>query len=475
MAITNSVVRIYADSALSTLLKTISTSGGATTVEVTGLTAGTAYYATVQITTSDSLTSAESAPYQFFTLPDVNFASGSPTAGADYISVQLRSTTTDVAVRRSGVIYDTHSDFSHPEYAEYDSVQSRALVIRDVSPNTTYYLKPYVKDEFHRIWINSAAAVSVTTGLGIPIVSWAGNAVVGPTSYSIDVNISSSGVLTSVVAVYTPAGGTEQTINLIAQTGTQTVSLTGLDQNTQYTLKVRATNSAGTGESTLINFATNQIGTSVTLDSVSVSNENNVITVSSSATYDQQEVTLTGHWIELYPNDTHTGSPDESLTGGAVDTFTNNLSHANPDETYYVFSRITYTIGSDPTVLTAWSEPYEVTTYSLFSFGNVIVNNTDSSVYYSVYGHSDSTVIEYSTDQLNWISVPISDPDGGIAIINGLSPNTTYYLRGRCQSAAGWSEYDTAQFSTSGVAYNITITSVTDVTMTSATINVNIS
>ena len=118
----------------------------------------------------------------------------------------------------------------------------------------------------------------------------------------------------------------------------------------------------------------------------------------------------------------------------------------------------------------------EVLTYSLFSFGNSGTDGTIAKFEFSVVGDAQSTVIEYSTDQVNWTKVAVGDPNGETIILNGLDPDTTYYFKGRTKSAAGWSGYDTMTLTTGAdTAHQIVITSVTNITSDSAIINVTIS
>ena len=150
------------------------------------------------------------------------------------------------------------------------------------------------------------------------------------------------------------------------------------------------------------------------------------------------------------------------------------LAHADPDETYYVFCHTTYTVGSDPTVYDSWSPATEVNTYSLLSFNSVTPTNNSATINYSVTGTAATGEISYSVDNQNWTQLSISNWVGGSYTITGLTPSTTYYLRGRVQSTAGWQGYVTDRFTTTGTLPVVTVASVTDIKPTEAQVNLDI-
>lgn len=481
MAITQSVLRIYADELLQTLVNTITTSGSSTEIDVSSLSAGTKYWATVQITDDVPITSEESEAYGFYTLPYVEFNGTPSVSEVGELSALLAITTTDTNCAYTGFIYDTHSDFSHAEYCTVDlqslrfNYQSIPASI-EVDQNTTYYLKPFVTDVFGRTWVNDAATVSVLTSASAPIINWYGLGAVGQTDFHGSVSVESTTTLTSLTVTYRPTGGTAQTISLTPATGIVAVNLTGLVPSTEYSVYVTAVNSNGSSSTEPITFTTGAVDVMVTVANVIVDNATNIINVDSKAEYDSSIITVTGHWVDLYENDEHRGTAFESVSGGANAVVNLNLSHANPDETYFVFGRVTYTVAGDANEYTAWSAPWETLTYSLFSFGGRGTEGTTAKFDFSVVGDAQSTVIEYSNDQINWTKVAVGDPNGETILLNGLDPETTYYFKGRTKSAAGWSGYDTMTLTTGeDTAHQIVITSVTNITSDSAIINVTIS
>lgn len=470
MAITQSLVKVYEDSLKQTLIGSWpGSSPNWTTIDVDSLDEGKEYYATAQVTV-DGLQSAESAVYRFYTLPNVEFFS-LPTVSEGTISTQLTGITDDVTISYYGVQYSTNSSYTSLVEVQ-DSIGS--IDIHGLAEHTTYYVRPYVIDQFNRKWVNTDESTSVTTPYAKPVVTWTGMATVGVDSFSQNINITSTAAITDVTVYVTQTGGSTSTFSLQAQTGTQTVSITSLTPNTSYSVYVRATNSAGYTNSSTNTFTTNAAQMQVEITQAQVVNTTNLISATSRATYDNT-ITLVSNSIELWDNNSHTGSAVE-VHNGSTDTYSNNFVNADPDETYYVFGHVTYTIGSDPTVLEAWSSPVTVQTYAILLFGQITTTNTTASIPYSVSGTPISDEVQYSADNgSTWTPIPVTTLSGGTLTLSGLTPNTTYQCRGRCQSAAGWQGWIGASFTTANVLPTVVVDSVTNITPTEATVNLTIS
>lgn len=470
MAIQSSTIRIYADSAKSTLVETVANPSSSTSVTVPQLAEGKAYWATAQIVDENNITSEESSVYQFYTLPNVDWASAQPLiATSDSISYQIDEITNGVTFTRIGIVYSTDSSFT--TYDTYYESEQGSGTLTGLTEHTTYYVAPYLRDQFNREWINWDVDDSITTAYAVPTVTWSGIASVGTTTWSRGITVTSTDTVTAVTAHYQASGGSEQTASLTAGTGSQTVNLTGLTPGTTYSVWVTATNSAGSGSSSSVSFTTDSASISLDLALLSLDNATNQAGVRGTVTKDAS-VTLVSHVIYCYENELHSGSPLETYTQSTPsDSYTTSFVYLNPDETYYGFEYVTYTISGDATVYELWSDPREIVTYSLFSFGTITPSNTSATVVYSVSGDATSTTIEYSSDGSSWEVASVPSLTGGTATLTGLTPGTTYQLRGRVKNGVGWSGYDTDTFTTTADAGAVTITSISDVTPTTATVN----
>lgn len=465
MAITQNTIRIYSDPTCETLVSTFTDTSLDFHEVITGLTAGTQYYATAQSQDSLGQVSDESPAYGFTTLPQVNFT-GYVTRDDTGFVRSMANTTTDVQVVENGICWDTNSNFLNPTY-------TAGTTVSGLTENTTYYYRPYCIDDQGRRWVNTSDTDSVTTLYSIPRVYW--NVIYGAdaTSFSARISIESLDTLSQVVAAVTTNGVTTN-YPLTAQTGYQTIAITGLSPQTSYTIQIKATNSAGMGVSTIESFTTQEASQGMTVSLVRpvVSNVDNSLEVTSVASY-SPDINLVSHSIEIYTNEYHTGIPVDTDTD-TTDSLTSTFTNLAVDTTYWVFSKAEYTVGSDPTVVTAWSEPEQIQTYALLSFGTITPSSDQCSVAFTVSGSSTNTQVEYSIDNVNWSNVPITNPQGETLTITNLLAATNYYLRGRVQSQAGWQEYVTDDFTTTGAQTTVVITGVTNITSNSAVIGIQI-
>lgn len=474
MSIIQSIVKVYDDQQKTTLITSVTTQGASTAIPVDELDEGEEYWVTAQVEDDSHLQSNESAPYRFYTLPDVTWHTGSPGSTDSTISAQLDVTTHVVNVSRWGICYDTNSSFTNPTY--YDGANQGYVDVTGLTEHTRYYLRPYIIDEFNRRWVNIDVETNIWTRYAKPVVTWTGVSTVGVTTWQNQINVTSTDTISSIVVSYQAQGGPLNTMNLTPQTGTQSVSLTGLTANTQYSVTVRATNSAGYTDSSTQTFSTYAGSVQVDALSAVVNNSNNNIAASGRAQANDASVTITGLDLELFTNNSHTGTAAQTIQGTSPYTsVSGTFNVANPDTTYYVFAHATYTVGSDPTVYDSWSTPITAQTYAMLSFGSITTTNNSASIAYSVSGTALSDDIAYSTDNTNWTSIPVSTLSGGTLSLTSLTPSTSYYLRGRCQSAAGWQDYVTTTFATTGTLPVVTVTSVTNITPTEAQVNLAIS
>lgn len=468
MPITDAYIRVYNDPDLQA--EHMVFSGYAendTYFHVIGLDPGSQFYANVQ-TRNEQQMGPRSATYTFTTLPQIQLT-GYVTRSYDSFIRQTQITTDVVQVQSFGLEYDTDSSFSNVKRVDGNTVIN-------LQEHTTYFYRPWLIDQYGREWINITATDTVQTLYNVPTVNWKIIYGADTTTFRAKINVQS---LDTVSAVFYELTNTSTSITttgqLTAMTGDQNILIQGLTPNTQYYLKIIATNSAGNGETTTEQFITEEATQAMTVNiikPIQVNNTDNEIIATSSLTYNHNDITLISNDIEIYDNDLHTGSPQFYDIGGAIDIYTGTFNAAAPDTTYFIFGKATYTIGSDTTVFTSWSNPEEIRTYSLITIDGIAVNNTDVAITFSVAGSCQNATIDYSADEVTWTTIPIMDVTGETLQLTNLLPNTTYTVRARCESQAGWTAFVYDNFTTGGVS--VLITGISNITSSGATVNIQI-
>lgn len=248
MAIARTTIRIYSDINLSDLVQQETVSGSTQEATITGLSAGTEYYATAQSTDDQSQTGEVSAPYRFYTVPNVVFT-GTPIITANSVEYDISTTTSDVNVQSVGIVYDTNSSFNNPTFVDGNRIV-------DLRENETYYLRPFVVDEFNRQYINESDTQSISTSYSLPVVDWVSIIDITDTNFNAVINVQSSTSLLAVEAVYQRTGEERQSVQLDPVVGEQTINISELTPESEYTISVRATNDYGFGDSVPFTFNT---------------------------------------------------------------------------------------------------------------------------------------------------------------------------------------------------------------------------
>ena len=266
--IIRSEVAIYSDQACTTQVgSTITTNSAATAIAVgydslgVSLSAGTNYWAKARCTNSEQYTSDWTSAYNFKTLINVSFDSGT-LSGTTLSILSSAFYGSAVSVQTIGYYYSTSADGSNAvtvtcqdqqDWERYDLVLP--------AENTTYYIVPFVIDnlnrEYHTPW---TSAESVTTGYNPAVLSVT---TAGTTYNSITISetVTSSSAVSAVSVTIQAQGGTAYTKTLTAQAGTQTVTFTNgetltggvtvvINPSTTYTVTLSATNQAGTRTAT---------------------------------------------------------------------------------------------------------------------------------------------------------------------------------------------------------------------------------
>ena len=466
--ITNSVLKIYSDKFIQNLYETVNVSGSELKGRTSTLLPGKAYWATVTVTDDEVGTSPESNPYKFYSLPNI-VLSGEAVVTANGFERPTTITTDIVHIADFGLEYTTDEHWaSRPAKVSGNTVTN-------LEENTVYYYRPWVKDEFGRVYVNVDDVDFIRTNHEIPKVKIIEMYTPTSTSFSGRVEVVSSTTVTAVWAE-TTAGGTTITTTLVAGTGEQEFTVTGLQPFTKYHLVCKATNQAGTGVSQTIYFTTAQeqeVDGQVQILQYAIDGTNNDVKCVSMAKYGEG-LSVVSHKVYLYDNSEHRGEPLFTYDGDDEDVVAALFTSLDADTTYFIFSSAVLDGGGEP--VTEWSEPVELRTYSLITVSNIVTTTNSVSFDFTVEGYSSDTQIEYSLNGEVWRRVSVEDPQGDSVTITGLSSDTSYYLRARvANSDKEYCSYNNYTFTTEYEPQTvIDITSFTELAGNSIDVNIEI-
>lgn len=442
MAITRSIIRIYNDETLQTLVQTVTTNSDADSIDVSQLTQGNEYFATVQVTDNGS-ESEESAPYRFYTLPEVYFEDA-PLASGTSIHFWTIVDTYEVGILRNGVVYREQDTDSREVYVYSDEVNYRGD-IWNLQPNTTYVLTPFVMDEFGRIWRNTDDIAIVRTTSQVPSVSIS---YLHPTSTTItgNVTVTSDVAIDDLEVKLLPQGGGNYitATGYTAQNGTQQFTATGLNPNTTYTIYATATNVGGSATDTA-NFTTLSVSATVSLDSIALNIDypTDSVDVEASGSVDAGGVIDTVGVVFFTTNSTADTPVGEASGAQGEDTIQTTASPLPSGTTLYAFAYMTYTVGSEG--YTVYSDSQTVVTVPVMTFTSQTVQEDSCFGTFSITGNTlDSIVVQYKApNDLVWHNAAISGNNYSITTLNR---GVTYSLRGMATNSGGTYTTPTSTF-----------------------------
>ena len=263
-----------------------------------------------------------------------------------------------------------------------------------------------------------------------------------------------------------------------AGTGEYQSNLSGLTANTTYYVRAYATNSEGTAYGEEISFTTleEHIVVEPTVVTVSVSEvtETTAVTGGNVTSDGGGEVSARGVCWSTSQEPTVEGSHTTDGTG--TGEFISNLTDLNDNTTYYVRAYATNEQGTSygeqmsfttvkhidlPEVTTV--EPTEIATTSAKTGGNVISDGG---------GEVTAKGVCWSTSQNPTLSDSFSTDGIGLgeylSIINGLTINTTYYVRAYATNEAGTAYGEEFSFTTLCDLPTVITTAITNVEITTA-------
>jgi len=367
----------------------------------------------------------------------------------------------------SGVCHSTSPNPTVADSVSYSTLSGAGLydiLIDSLTPNTTYYARPFT--------INAAG-----TSYGSQLQFTTSNVILA----SITTDSVNSITATSAVGFATITNGgndphttfgicfstsANPTINdHTAMAGTFSVSASfsvptfwgSLSPNTIYYMRAYATNIAGTAYGSQLQFTTGAATLAVvTSDSIkalsdaSVMVSGNVINTGNDPNYTK------GFCYSTSPNPTIANTINNISYSSPMSSFSNTISPLSINTTYYIRAYVTNAAGTSYSSQLQYSTPRVVLAPGTNdSVGNITATTAVVYGYLTNSSHLTTNVgFCYSTSPNPTIANSIvtagtfSVSINFSAILSGLTPNTTYYVRDYTTDAAGTAYGNQLQFTT---------------------------
>jgi hypothetical protein len=458
---------------------------GAFTSSITGLTAGTVYYARAYATNSAGTAYGN----------EVSFTSSSatvPTLTTTAISSITQTTATSGgnissdggnSVTSRGVCWSTSTGPSvalSTKTSDATGPGSFTSAITGLNLNTTYYVRAYATNSVGTAYGNEISFTS--SGATIPTLTTAVISLITQTTATSGGNISSDGgvsVTARGVCWSTTTGPTTSDSKTTNGTGTGSFvsSLTGLTANyTTYYVRAYATNSVGTAYGNEQVFATNAILGPTLTTTVATSITQTTASSGGNITDDGgAAVTARGVCWATTANPTTANNVTTSGSGSGV--FTSTLTGLTANTSYYYRAYATNSAGTvygnqssfttsvavAPTLTT--TSATNLTSTSATTGGNI---TSDGGASITASG------VCWSTSAGPTIALTTKTTDGTgsgafISSVTGLIPGTSYYLRAYATNSAGTSYGNQISFTTNASVPALTTAAITSITQNTAT------
>lgn len=263
-------------------------------------------------------------------------------------------------------------------------------------------------------------------------------------------------------------------------TGSFTSNITGLEPNHTYFVRAYATNSAGTAYGNTKSFITSK-----TIPTVVTSDVSNITATTATCggnvtAWGGTDVTARGVCWGTSPDPTIEGS--HTTNGSGIGSFTSNLTGLTAGTVYYVRAYATNSVGTaygEQKTFTSGALLPEVTTFqstwtsTTGLFGGEVTSDGGAPVTArGVCWIESSAGVEPTIN--NSHTTNGSGTGFFTSNVTGLTPFTTYRLRAYATNSAGTAYGDTKVFTTLSVTPLVSISSVDNVTISSATCTGNL-
>ena len=459
---------------------------GSFTVQMTGLTSNTTYY--VRAYAINSAGTSYGSVVSFTTAQDISAPTVTtlPVTNITQITATGNGNVTSDGggnVTERGVCWSTEHNptISNSHGSSGTGTGGFSIDMTDLMPSTTYYVRAYAINSAGTSY-GSELSFTTTEYLYPPTVITTEVSNITQTTAVGGGNVTNDGgVAVTERGICWSTAHTPTTTNSHASsgsgTGSYTVSMTGLSSNTTYYVRAYAINSEGVSYGSEVSFTTAQ---DIAAPTVTTSNVTNI--TSSTATGGGNVTadggaTVTERGVCWSTSQNPTVSGNHATSGTGTGSYTVSMTGLSSNTTYYVRAYAINSAGTSygnevffttapemPTVTTA--DVTSITQTTATGGGNVTADGgatvTERGICWST-SHNPTTSGAHATNGSGTGSFTVS--------MNGLTPNTTYYVRAYATNGAGTSYGSEVSFTTlqSIAVPTVTTSSVTNVTQTTAT------